>query len=192
MDNRHASAVSVACGIGGIVLAIFPPTFFSELPLLSKWIVWTCAFFLIAISIAAQFAPKWFSIDTAGWLSRSKRADDKFVLMPEAAGMAYGELRALGLKQAEFADELAMQGMSEKVFMAAALGYQVPIYGKHPPSDIYEVINKNEFKRGVFKDEGSSFQYYHEQKPLYVDIAIKRGDLRSAIENMKGVEYVTR
>jgi len=123
-------------------------------------------------------------------VSRTPNDDGKFVPMPKAAAMAYGELRAIGSTWAAAADDLSAQtGVSEKIYFAGALSGEVPIYGKHPPSDIYEVINSNAFPRGGFEDDGAIFRYYGEKNPLYVEIAVEASDLRKAIDLMKNPKY---
>jgi hypothetical protein len=111
--------------------------------------------------------------------------DDKFIPMPEAAARAYGELRANGSSWAKAADSFAQYGVEEKVYFANALSSEIPIYGKHPPSRIYEVINSNEFKRGLFKDDGANFHFHGDKNPQFIEIAVKNGDLSKVIEQMR-------
>jgi hypothetical protein len=111
--------------------------------------------------------------------------NDEFVPMQEAATRAYSELRADGSSWAKAADSFAQHGVKEKVYFAGALSGEIPIYGKHPPSRIYEVISPDEFKRGSFKDDGASFHYYGNQNPQFIEIAVKNGDLSRAIEQMR-------
>lgn len=111
--------------------------------------------------------------------------NDELVPMPEAAARAYSELRADGSSWAKAADSFAQHGVKEKVYFAGALSGEIPVYGKHPPSRIYEVINTDEFKRGSFKDDGASFHYHGNQNPQVIEIAVKHDDLSRAIEKMR-------
>jgi hypothetical protein len=111
---------------------------------------------------------------------------DEFVPLPDAAARAYGELRAAGSSWAKAADSFAQNGVREKVYFAGALAGEIPIYGKHPPSLIYERIDADEFKRGMFKEDGKTFHYHRDQNPKYVNLAVKIADLTNAIETMKG------
>ena len=95
--------------------------------------------------------------------------DDKFIPMSEAAARAYGELRAHGSSWAKAADSFAQYGVEEKVYFANALSSETPIYGKHPPSRLYEIINPDEFKRGLFKDDGANFHYHGDKNPQFMD-----------------------
>ena len=112
-------------------------------------------------------------------------SSDKLIPMPEAAARAYGELRANGSSWAKAADTFAAQGIPETVYFAGALSVEIPIYGKHPPSRNYEVIDPKEFKRGLFKDDGASFHYHRVHNPQFIEIAVKNGDLTGAIERMR-------
>jgi hypothetical protein len=58
-------------------------------------------------------------------------------------------------------------------------------YGKHPPSRLYEVIDPDEFKRGLFKDDGANFHYHGDKNPQFIEIAVKNGDLSKVIEQMR-------
>jgi hypothetical protein len=112
-----------------------------------------------------------------------------FVPLAEAAARAYGELRAVGSSWAKAADSFAQSGVREKVYFAGALAGEIPIYGKHPPSLMYEVIDSEEFKRGGFREDGATFHYHGDQEPKYVDLAVKIDDLATAIEMMKGTPH---
>jgi hypothetical protein len=118
---------------------------------------------------------------------------DTLIPMPEAARLAYEELREIGSMWAGAADRLAarLEGESRNDaalrYMAVALHNQdVPIYGAHPPSRRRELIDLDEFKRGGFDNAGATFSYYMEKEPRYVDLAVRKGELAAAIEKMKG------
>ena len=110
---------------------------------------------------------------------------DEFVPMPDAVARAYGELRANGSPWAKAADSFAANGVTESIYFAAALSQEIPIYGKHPPSRIYEIINPDQFKRGSFKNDGSTFHYHGSQDPQFVEVAVKTSDLSKAIDQMR-------
>lgn len=113
---------------------------------------------------------------------------DAFVPMPEAAARAYGELRVAKSSWAKAADFFAQQGVrdvKERIYIAGALSGEIPIYGKHPPSSIYEIIDSDEFKRGSFEEDGATFHYDGERNPRYIEIAVKNDDLSKAIEQMR-------
>jgi hypothetical protein len=115
----------------------------------------------------------------------SQNEDEKFIPMPEAAARAYGELRVAKSSWSKAADTFAQQGVPERIFFSSALAGEVPLYGKHPPSPLYEAINSDEFKSGSFEDEGATFRRHGERKPRYVDVAVKSGDLSKAIDLMR-------
>jgi hypothetical protein len=193
MDNKQSAEIGMAAGFGLAAMAQFPPSFLSDLPEWSRQGIGGIGLGLFGVSLVALIKPNWFwrfrgaSAQTAP--EEARKNDDDFVPMPEAAARAYGELRAIGSSWANAADSFAQRGVRENIYFAGALGGEVPIYGKHPPSRIYEVIDSDEFKRGVFADDGATFHYHGEKNPQYVEIAVKNSDLISAIEKMKDPQY---
>jgi hypothetical protein len=120
----------------------------------------------------------------------------KYVPMKEAATKAYEMLRASGSNWARTADWFAENGLGETptagvlIYVANAFATNmVPIYGKHPPSRKYECIDSKEFTKGIFGDQGATFFYHGAKIAEYVDIAVKRADLKKEIKRMKGPRY---
>ena len=114
------------------------------------------------------------------------------IQMPEAATTAYEQLRAHGSLWASTADNFSGSNLGRTheegvlLYMATALTTEnVPLYGKRPPSRLYERINPEEFKRGRFTDSGAAFFYHGEKHPRYVDIAVEASDLEKTIARMK-------
>ena len=122
----------------------------------------------------------------------AKASEQNFVSMTEATTRAYEQLRAHESLWAEVADKFSGSKLGKtreegvRLYIATALTTQhVPIYGKRPPSRLYELIKPDELKRGGFSDNGVTFAYYGEKSPLYVDIAVRSDELEKAIEQMK-------
>jgi hypothetical protein len=111
--------------------------------------------------------------------------DCQYIPMPDAAATVYGELRSANSSWSKAADWFAQHGVGEQIYFAGAIAGEVPIYGKHPPSRLLEVISADELKRGLFKNDGASFHYHGDANPQYVDIAVRNGDLSRAIEQMR-------
>lgn len=115
-----------------------------------------------------------------------------FVDMTEATTRIYEQLRAHESLWTEVAERFAGSGLGKtreegvRLYIATALTTQkVPLYGKRPPSRLYELIDPDEFKRGRFSDNGATFIRHSEKSPVYVDIAVRSDDLVNAIDIMK-------
>jgi len=119
-----------------------------------------------------------------------------YVPMEEAATRAYETLRKGGSNWARIADWFAENGLGQTlttgilIYIADAfVTNSVPIYGKHPPSRIYERIDPQEFKKGIFRDNGATFFYHNTNDARYIDISIKRTDLKKEIKRMNTPRY---
>ena len=112
--------------------------------------------------------------------------------MRDAASLAYGQLRAMRSIWTNVADQFAGSnlGVTKEegvlLYMVSAMSLQgLPLYGKHPPSQEYERIDPDEFKKGRFADSGGVFLYHGDKSPKYVDISVQASDLNKTIMSMK-------
>ena len=113
----------------------------------------------------------------------SKDTWDELIPMREAATRAYEALRST--PWAEFADLPGAPGDTPEgrriLYMANAL--KVPLYGKKLPSRQYDEIKETD--RPLI-DNGQTFSYLSGDNE-YMDIAVRSGDLKTAIERMQAV-----
>ena len=112
--------------------------------------------------------------------------------MREAATMAYEQLRAEKSIWSDVADHFSGSNLGKTkeegtlLYIVNALTTQgIPVYGMHPPSKQYEIIDSTEFPRGRFGDGGNTFSYHGDQFPKYVGLAVQAQDFRRAISGMK-------
>lgn len=128
----------------------------------------------------------WFFLRDARFNPRRK------IQMPEAATTTYEQLRAHDSLWASAADRFSGSNLGRTreegvlLYIATAFTTQnVPLYGKRPPSRLYELINPEEFKRGTFSNSGAIFSYHGEKHPRYVEIAVEARDLGKVIAKMR-------
>jgi hypothetical protein len=126
------------------------------------------------------------------WPGVGENVENDFVDMAEATTIAYEQLRTEKSLWADVAERFSGSGLGktheEGVLLYIATAFttnHVPLFGKRPPSRVYELIDANEFKAGHFADNGNSFIRFSEKSPRYIDIAVRRDDLEKAIEQMK-------
>lgn len=130
----------------------------------------------------------WPTLRSREWFAlREKR-----IPMRKATTMAYEQLRACKSIWADVADRFSGSNLGKTkeegvlLYMTTALTTQgIPVYGKYPPSQQYELIDPEEFKFGGFGDSGDTFHYHGDKSPKYVDLVVRAGDLRKVISSMK-------
>lgn len=108
------------------------------------------------------------------------------ISLREGARIAFEELRENPWGYAAEMTAKALDGRLD--FMAMALTNYATIYGKRPPSQILEIIPKEEFRRGPMGGGGLVLMRSYSDQPQYTELAIKRRDLRRAIKRMRTVE----
>jgi hypothetical protein len=126
------------------------------------------------------------------WPRGGKNVEIEFVDMAEATTRAYEQLRTDKSLWADVAEKFSGSGLGKTqeegvlLYMATAFTTNhVSLYGKRPPSRVYELIDANEFKAGHFADNGNSFVRFGEKGPRYIDIAVRREDFEKLVEQMK-------
>lgn len=108
--------------------------------------------------------------------------DEKLISLPDAAQIAYDELD--GTLWREQADRWPKP--EERLdFMATYIVHNAPVQGCSPPSRVRKHISQDEFRSGVIKNGGKSFQRHHESHDTFTDLALREEDLRDAIKRMK-------
>ena len=73
-------------------------------------------------------------------------------------------------------------------YMATHLVHNAPCEGRSPPSTSYQPVPAGEFKAGVIKGGGKYFQRYYESYLTFVDMRVRKEDLRDALKRMKARE----
>jgi hypothetical protein len=72
------------------------------------------------------------------------------------------------------------------VFAAYIAQTKIPLFGKHPPSTVFEAVDKRLFPSTRFVGGGRELRYHTGQaKPEYVELSIRRKDLRKAIAEVR-------
>ncbi len=63
----------------------------------------------------------------------------------------------------------------------------IALYGKEPPSTVLRKINKNIFKivSAKFREGASVVYLYDKKEPAYIDLSVRRSEVRGAIEEIK-------
>lgn len=73
---------------------------------------------------------------------------------------------------------------------AVAISQEVGIFGKFPPSNELEVVDKVLLQNGSFAGGGNEFVYYGEARPTIIDICIKRRSFKPAVRSIKETEGI--
>ena len=108
--------------------------------------------------------------------------DEKLIPLPDAAQIAYDELD--GTLWREQADRWPKP--EERLdFMATYIANNAPVIGCSPPSRVRKHIPQDEFRSGVFKNGGASFQRHYESHDAFNDMAVREEDFRDALKRMK-------
>jgi len=113
--------------------------------------------------------------------------DESQLSISEAARSLYGDLRAFDKRHwhvglAEVFDDTEDGILT---YFAICISLHAEIFGKRPPSNKLEKIDKAEWQRGSFKKEGNEFWYYHTKKPRYIEMVIYSSDLPSIFNILK-------
>jgi hypothetical protein len=117
-----------------------------------------------------------------------------FISFREATTTAYEQLRQAGSIYAIASDKLGYTGNGETrveavlSWFAYCIAPKIPVYGKHPPSRLRELIDPKEFSRGGFVDGGNALRYHNESELRYIELEVRRADLERAIEQLKNAE----
>ncbi len=61
----------------------------------------------------------------------------------------------------------------------------IPVYGIKPPSRQKIEIPPGEFNTGGISDDGKSLKRWAEDTPRYIDLEIKRADMKKQIKEIK-------
>lgn len=109
--------------------------------------------------------------------------NDKVLSLSEAAQIAYDELDGTMWRMA--ADKWHGSPEERLDFMATYIIHNAPIEGCSPPSKIRKHIPQDEFKSGVVKGGGRSFQRHYDNQDTYVDLAVREEDFRDALKRMR-------
>ena len=73
-------------------------------------------------------------------------------------------------------------------YMATHLVQNAPIEGRSPPASSYQPVPARDFKAGVVKGGGKYFQRHYESYLTFVDMRVKKEDLREALKRLKAGE----
>ena len=107
----------------------------------------------------------------------------RLIPFKNAAQIAYEKLRfATHAGKSNFGK--IVEGLNSKdplnyYFYAFTCEQFISVYGKHPPSDKFEIIPLEKFKSGILKLEENEVIYipYDDDKPYYISLSIERGQL---------------
>jgi len=113
-----------------------------------------------------------------------------FMPLSEAARVAFEELPDTIWRVAATRWEDTPEGRLD--WVATRLSLDIPIYGRVPPSQRLELIPKQEIRSGSISEGATSLQHWGDAVPSYVDLAIKRRDLRPLIDAMQESEPTKR
>jgi hypothetical protein len=106
----------------------------------------------------------------------------EWIPLPEAAQLMYDELDGTHWRR-EADGEPTLDARLD--YMAIHLVRNAPIEGRSPSSSSYKPIASSEFNAGAFKSGGKYFQRDYESYLTFVDMRVRAGDLRDALQRMK-------
>ena len=106
--------------------------------------------------------------------------------LPDASRMVYDALRGTAIRK--FIDR-NFDGVDPKLRVVASYvaGTSFPLFGREPAGAEPVPFEKRILKTGAFHAAGSEFRQHGNQQPVYVDVSIRRGDLRGAIRELKAL-----
>jgi hypothetical protein len=114
-----------------------------------------------------------------------------FIPLHEAARMAYEQTR--GTIVAGFAESAVgtKKRMPDDIldWYANSISTKFPIYGKRPPSTMQELIPQELIPQTSFVGGARGLKYYVQTEPTFIDLMMKRRDLRSYLrETMESIK----
>ena len=134
--------------------------------------------------------PKWRSMWSIDFRAQGIVPFRRLLPLGEAARIAYEKLR--GTKVGRIAEGINRDDPIGYYLHALAGMDGVTIYGSRLPSTVLEPIAATELKSGSFVDGGSAFLQIYSDTPAFVNLAIKKVDLRQYIrETKRKVEAIT-
>lgn len=103
--------------------------------------------------------------------------------LPEANRVVYDALRQTAIRR--FIDK-NFDSVDRKLRVVAnyIANTEIPLFGREPAGAGLVPIDKAILKTGAFHGGGSEFKQHGSHEPIYVDVVIKRGDLRKAIREL--------
>jgi len=104
------------------------------------------------------------------------------VPLPEACLIAFKKLH--GTELVEVAHGFGADPEHRLDVMARTISIEAPILGKRPPSPVLETLGKQTLAQGNFVGGARHFTLYGNEAPKYVDLAIKRSDLRRGLKRL--------
>lgn len=112
-----------------------------------------------------------------------KKDEPEFISMRDAATQLYSEARA---RQASLAKSVeTLSGEDIVGHMAIYLGVEIPIWGKKPPSTLYERISKDEIKQMTFEAGSVELHKFFKPSAEFTDLQVKSTDLEKVIADLK-------
>lgn len=112
----------------------------------------------------------------------ASQADDPFILLHEAALMAYEETR--GTRIAEIAEGFNLDNVLG-YYARALFDGSTTLFGKYPPSRKLEPIPNTEKGKCIFSPDLKGLQRHGTSRNLYEDLQIKRSDILRRITELK-------